>query len=335
LSTAIGTGNSPIVNHRVAGAGRPGRGMPPAHIIHRANTSSYNKSNSGKATFVSDNSSKYEQETIAGDQSSTADPVFAAHYAGISAGLAAGLVQQQKLALTSVYQLKSNPSSKSAKSKTTNPGKPSTVDWGILIGVNSSGSFTSKSQNRNFYGGSPIDVYPGLFMSVKLSDSWAINPQVKFFSPETISATYTHANQSKVDSGQQLSITASRKIYSISVPLYAVYKTGNIFSIKAGPVINFPVKQINASSLLQPASIKNDTTYYAKTIATLGNTNYQQSINISVSGGVSAQFKRWIFEAGYLKSLSGYRVSSGMGSATSNNGTLQFSIGFQLDKVKP
>ena len=168
-----------------------------------------------------------------------------------------------------------------------------------------------------------------------MNDNLAINPEFKVFSPQTISATYSHANQSKVDSNQSLSVTASRKIYSLAVPLYVAYKTGFGITFKAGPVLNFPLKQVAATSLLQPSAIKTDSIYYAKLQSLLNGTDYEKSINIGLSVGVAEQFKRWIFEAGYLKSLSGYRVSSGLGSAVSHSGTLQFSIGFQLDKVKP
>jgi len=213
--------------------------------------------------------------------------------------------------------------------------KPSGFDWGLLIGVNSSGSFTPKNQNANFYGSAPVDLYFGLFASFKLNDSWAINPQVKLFNPQTITTTYTHTNQSKVDSGQLLSITSSRKIYSVTVPIYAVYKVSGNISLKAGPVISFPAKQINANSILQPYTIRNDSAYFVHTTSILNATQYQQNINFGLSGGASLQFKRWIFEATYLKSLSGYGLTNGLGTYKSNGGALHFTIGFQLNKVKP
>jgi len=225
-----------------------------------------------------------------------------------------------------------NKKDKAAKVKN---NKPSNIDWGILTGVNSTGSFTSKSQNANFYGSAPVDLYFGLFASYKLNDSWAINPQVKLFSPQSITTVYSHANQSRVDSGQNLTITASRKVYSVSIPIYAVYNATSNISFKAGPVINFPIKQINTNSLLQPAAIKTDTTYYPNIIGILNKTQYDQKLNFGISGGASVKYKRFIFEATYLKSLSGYGITSGLGSYKSYNSTFQFTIGFQLDKVKP
>jgi len=233
---------------------------------------------------------------------------------------------------STLAQTGKNKKDKAAKVKN---NKPSNIDWGILTGVNSTGSFTPKNQNANFYGSAPVDLYFGLFASYKLNDSWAINPQVKLFSPQSITTVYAHANQSRVDSGQNLTITASRKVYALSIPIYAVYNATSNVSFKAGPVINFPIKQINTNSLLQPASIKADTTYYPNIIGILNKTQYDQKLNFGISGGASIKYKRFIFEATYLKSLSGYGITSGLGSYKSYNSTFQFTIGFQLDKVKP
>jgi hypothetical protein len=272
----------------------------------------------------------------AADQYASAPVLIAVGFLPDFNGTAAkSFAMPSSLPVTSSALLKPAAAVKSVKGKTKGAAKPAGIDWGIFIGANTSGSFTPKSQNSNFYGSSPVDLYPGLFLSFKLNDNLAINPEFKVFSPQTISATYSHANQSKVDSNQSLSVTASRKIYSLAVPLYVAYKTGFGVTFKAGPVLNFPLKQVAATSLLQPSAIKTDSIYYAKLQSLLNGTDYEKSINIGLSVGVAEQFKRWIFEAGYLKSLSGYRVSSGLGSAVSHSGSLQFSIGFQLDKVKP
>ncbi len=209
------------------------------------------------------------------------------------------------------------------------------LDWGILTGVNSSGSFTPKSQNSNFYGSSPVDVFFGLFANYNLNDRWAIGSQIRLFSPQTISTIYTHANGSKIDSSQSLKITSSRKLYSVSIPIRIMYKVTDKVSFIGGPVIDIPIKQLNTKSTLQPAAIKSDTSYYAKVDSVLNGTQYRQKLNLGLSGGVNIQFKRLSFEATYLKSLSGYQVTSGYGTYRSYNGTLQFTVKFQLNKPKP
>ena len=167
---------------------------------------------------------------------------------------------------------------------------PLNLDWGILTGVNSSGSFTPKNQNSNFYGSSPVDLFFGLFANYNLNNRWAIGSQIRLFNPQTIATTYTHANSSKIDSTQSLKITSSRKLYSVSVPVRVMYKVSDNISFVGGPDINIPVKQLNAKSTLQPAAIKSDSSYYAKVDSILNGTQYRQKLNVGLSGGVNIQF---------------------------------------------
>jgi hypothetical protein len=226
---------------------------------------------------------------------------------------------------------------KSGKEKNTRvkSSVPINLDWGLLTGVNSSGSFTAKKQNANFYGSSPVDLYFGLFATYNINDQWGLGTQIKLLNPQTLTGSYTHANESKVDSGQLLNITDTRKAYFVSIPLHVVYKATDILSFKAGPIINIPVKQVSGTSVLQPAGIRSDTSYYNKTIAILGQTQYTPKLNYGLSGGVSIHFQRLIFEATYLKGLSGQKVTSGLGSYNGYYNTFQFTIGFQLNKPKP
>ncbi len=220
---------------------------------------------------------------------------------------------------------------KNAKGK---PPTPLNLDWGILAGVNSSGSFTAKSQNANFYGSSPVDLYVGLFATYNINDKWGFNAQARALSPQSFSGTYTHANQSKVDSGQVLQITDKRKAYFVSIPVHLVYKATDILSFKAGPVINIPVKQVAGSSVLQPAGIKADSTYFATATTALNATKYTPTFNLGFSGGVSIHYQRLIIEATYLKGLSGQKVTSGLGNYNGYYNSFQFTIGFQLNKLK-
>jgi hypothetical protein len=229
-------------------------------------------------------------------------------------------------------------SSKSKKSKnasgTSSSPRFSNFDWGILVGANSSGSFTPKAQNSNIYGSFPIDVYGGLFASYQLNSKWAVNMQVRALTPLNLSGSYTHNNASKVDSGQLLKVTDSRKAYFVSIPIHAVYKVNSSLSIKGGPVINIPVKQINGNTSLQPASLSTDTVYYTGIMNQLKATKYDQKINLGLSGGVSVEYNRLIFEATYYKSFSGYNVKSDFGNYKSSPGSLQISVGFKLNRSK-
>jgi hypothetical protein len=228
-------------------------------------------------------------------------------------------------------------SQKIKKTKTvTNNSKlpPSDIDWGILAGVNSSGSFTPKGQNANIYGKLPVDVYLGLFATYHFNDKWAVNSQIRVLNPQNLNSSFTHVvNENKADSGKVLAITDSRKAYFVSIPIHLVYKINNKISLKGGPVINIPVKQISNSTSLQPG-IKLDSAYNITVSNQLKAIKYDQKINFGLSGGISLQYKRLIFEATYLKSFSGYNVISDFGNYKSNKGSLQITLGLQLNRLK-
>jgi hypothetical protein len=220
------------------------------------------------------------------------------------------------------------------KAVTNNNLLPSTIDWGILAGVNSSGSFTAKNYNTNIYGKLPVDLYFGLFATYHLNDKWAINSQVRVLNPQNLNSSFTHiVNENKVDSGKVLTVTDTRKAYFVSVPIHLVYKINNNVSVKAGPVINIPVKQVSNSSILQPG-IKLDSAYNITVSNQLKAIKYDQKINLGISGGLSLQYKRLILEATYLKSFSDYNVISDFGNYKSNKGTVQITLGFQLNRIK-
>ncbi|QEM09905.1 outer membrane beta-barrel protein [Mucilaginibacter rubeus] len=234
-----------------------------------------------------------------------------------------------------------NPSTKNGKAKggKISSSRPlSTVfanmDWGFLLGANTSGSFTPGSQNRNIYGSFPIDIYPGLFGTYHLNDKWAINAQVRFLTPLNLGGSYDNKSFSQVDSAQFVKVTDSRKAYFVNVPIHVMYKINNNISIKGGPVINLPVKQINSNTNLQRLDMNLDTIYFANAQNKIKTTRYDQKINFGLSGGVSVQFNRLIFEAVYQKNLSGYQVISDFGNYKTNPGTLQISVGFKLNGSK-
>ncbi|WP_184543395.1 PorT family protein [Mucilaginibacter sp. FT3.2] len=231
-------------------------------------------------------------------------------------------------------QLKASQKAGKQKTKTIKIGGLSTIDWGILVGINSQGGFTPKKQNSNFYGSWPIDPYFGLYGTYHFSQKWAINVQIKALTSQNLSGSYTHADTVKADSGAMLKVTDSRKAYFVSVPVHVVYHVNDFISIKAGPVINIPVKQVNGSTVLSPQNVKADSTYYTTVNNQLKSTKYDQKLNFGISGGISVQYNRLSLEATYLKNLGSYKVSSGFGSYKTNPGSVQISIGFQLNKPK-
>ncbi|MEZ2335815.1 outer membrane beta-barrel protein [Mucilaginibacter sp. RCC_168] len=227
-----------------------------------------------------------------------------------------------------------SPKTKSAKNGI-NISMPSNIDYGVLMGVNASNSFTPKAQNSNFYGSFPVDLYAGLYSTYNFNSKFAINIQLKGLNPLRFNGSYTHRNESKIDTNQTLSINDSRKAYFVNIPIYFVYTITPNVHIKGGPVINIPVKQINGSSNYQTSGAKKDTLGYYNTVSDkLNATKYDQKLDFGFSGGIGLQYQRWMFEATYNKSFKGYHVSSDLGSYNTNPGSVQISIGFQLNKPK-
>ncbi len=212
--------------------------------------------------------------------------------------------------------------------------KNSKLDWGILAGVNTAGSFTAKSQNANFYGSFPVDAFFGLFVTYNFSDKWGVNLGIRGLNPQNLSGSYTHANESKIDTLQTLNISDSRKVYFVDVPLNLVFKPNQYLSLKAGPVFSLPVKQVNGISTFQTGKLKKDSLYYVKVTQTINATNYTQSVNVGLSFGASAQTGRFIFDAAYIRGLKGLTVGSGLGSYTANSNYFLFTVGFKLNRLK-
>ncbi|MDB5115556.1 MAG: hypothetical protein JWQ79_1048 [Mucilaginibacter sp.] len=216
-----------------------------------------------------------------------------------------------------------------------NNSKASGVDWGILAGINLPGSFTPKNQNANIYGSLPVDVFLGAFVTYNLNNKWGIGSQVRLLNPHTVSGSYTHINQSKIDTNQTLQINDSRKIYTIDIPLHLSYNVTNNLSFKAGPVISIPVKQVTGSSSFQTSKARKDTTtYYSTVTGALNNTGFEKKINYGISGGVTLHVNRLLFDATYYRGLQTQKVSSALGSYTANTNGLQLTIGFKLNKTK-
>jgi hypothetical protein len=245
------------------------------------------------------------------------------------------ITKDHKKTTSSVKRTKDrSPKTKSVKNGI-NISMPSNIDYGLLIGVNASNSFTPKAQNSNFYGSFPVDIYAGLYATYNFSPKLAINIQVKGLNPLRFNGSYTHRNESKIDTNQTLSINDSRKAYFVNIPVHFVYNITPNIHIKGGPVINIPVKQVNGSSNYQTSGTQKDSLgYYNSVSSKLNATKYDQKLNFGFSGGVGLQYQRWILEATYNKSFSSYHVASELGSYNTNPSSVQITIGFQLNKTK-
>jgi hypothetical protein len=215
----------------------------------------------------------------------------------------------------------------------------SSLDWGILVGVNTQGSFTPKDQNKNIYGSLAVDSYAGLFATYNVSSKWAVDVQVKLLVPHSTGGSYNHVFATRNDTGQIVrqtyKITDSRKIYSAQMPLHLVYNITDNISVKAGPVINLPIKHFGASSFTALTDTVVDSIGYAGRLAdTINRITFKKRISVGISGGISFNYKRLRLEAVYYRGSQPYTTSSPLGSYSPAVNNIQISLGFKLNKTK-
>jgi hypothetical protein len=215
----------------------------------------------------------------------------------------------------------------------------SNIDWGILFGVNTSGGFTPKDQNKNIYGSLPIDAYTGLFATYKVSDKWASDMQLRLLVPYSFSGNYSHVFATRNDTGQVVKqtyrITDTRKVYSAQMPLHVVYHLTDNVSIKAGPVINLPIKHFGASSLTALTDTIVDSIGYAGRLAdTINKVTLKRKLGVGLSGGVRFNYKRLWIEAVYYRGAQPYTIISIVGSYSPMVNNIQISLGFKLNRSK-
>jgi hypothetical protein len=231
----------------------------------------------------------------------------------------------------------SNKNSKDSKRpKGGSNATPIDLDWGILAGVNSDGGFTSKAQNHNFYGSLSPDIYLGLFSTYNLNDRWAVGLQTKFFTPHTISGTYNYTHKLKADTvqtSQNLTISDSRKVYTIDVPIYAIYKASPNVSFKAGAILSMPVKQVNGTNSFTISGLLRDSAVYYNSVTNdINASTFDKKIRVGASAGISFTYRAVWLDATY--NLQGIKVNSALGGYNANANSLQLTVGFKFNKSK-
>jgi len=219
-------------------------------------------------------------------------------------------------------KIKNGPSSPASKSKSAGN---SPLEWGLLIGVNSPGSFTPKNQNANFYGSLGIDPFAGAYATYHFGDKWGAGLQLRVLSPSTITGNYQIPHKIQTDSINTTTYRAqpdSRKLYSVQVPVYATYQLSNFAALKAGPVLSFPIKQLSTA--------KTD----SASAQLLTSSRYDQKFDLGLTGGVILRYKRLSFDIAYLRGFTTHTVKSDSLSYKMHNSQLQFTIGIQLGGKK-
>jgi len=166
----------------------------------------------------------------------------------------------------------------------------------------------------NVSNGNGTSIYYGAFSSYALNSKLLISTGIRANTRRTLSGSYTHPSYNLNDPDAPLLRTIdSRKISTTDIPLQIEYRLSNNLSIKAGPVLTFQSKQSSAESKLDQIINYADTVYHTKPLnEAMANTQMNQ-VNAAFSGGIKLRLKKFSLEAGYLRNLSPYKVSSSLG----------------------
>ncbi|GAA4092705.1 outer membrane beta-barrel protein [Mucilaginibacter panaciglaebae] len=226
---------------------------------------------------------------------------------------------------------------KSARNvKSANSSMISNFDWGLLLGFNTNGSFTSKAQNFNFYGSFPVDIYLGVFVNHNFNDQWAVGAQGRFLTPHTDHGSYNYNHPIKVDTLQTVQtfkINNSRKIYTIDVPIHLIYKATPNIRLKAGPLLSIPIKDVNRISVTE-LSYKDSTRYVDSVKSKLKPAYFENKLRYGLSVGAGFTYKFLWLDATYSYYPQSQKAGSALGSFTTNTNNLQITLGIKLNKLK-
>ncbi|GGH19452.1 hypothetical protein [Pedobacter zeae] len=216
---------------------------------------------------------------------------------------------------------------KNQKVKNTRPGKIKTTqtkredkteptyNYGISTGMN------VQKDNSSFYA--------GIFGTWALNKKWKLAVGLNLNSNQKIEGQFTHPSYYRPDSLPPFTITATRKVITIDIPLTAAYKLSKHIDLKAGPIISFTGKPSKIISRLNPIADPRDTLYHSKQIdSTLVNTNVNK-INIGITGGISIHVKQFDINGSY-QWLTPYKVSNSLGSFKQINQVFRIGVGYRF-----
>ncbi|MBO9675025.1 MAG: outer membrane beta-barrel protein [Sphingobacteriaceae bacterium] len=203
---------------------------------------------------------------------------------------------------------------KTVKNKQEDKAEPG-YNYGITTGMN------MQKGNSSFYA--------GIFGTYALNKKWKLSAGLNLNSYQKIEGQFTHPSYYRPDSLPPFTITATRKVITIDIPLTAAYKLSKHIDLKAGPIISFTGKPSKIITRLNPIADPRDTLYHSKQIdSTLVNTNANK-VNIGITGGISIHIKQFDINGSY-QWLTPYKVSNSLGSFKQGNQVFRVGIGYRF-----
>ncbi len=213
----------------------------------------------------------------------------------------------------------------------------------VLLGANGNGSFTSSDQNKNIYGKLPADLFIGLNAAYRFNQQLSVGLGVNVLSPKQIksSMTDTSFTYTSMDIFGNIiphkpgpfNVNSVIKFYTVDVPVTINYHFNDQFSMHGGPVISIPVRQNASVNKLAFQSAVADSVYTI--VSPLANTaTVNNKVKLSITAGATVNLNRFFIDAGYMRTLSPYTVTSHFGTRKVSYSTWQLGIGYKLFTAK-
>lgn len=181
----------------------------------------------------------------------------------------------------------------------------------------------------NVGGGNSGSFYFGGFGAYALTSRLLINTGVRFNTYRAISGSFTHNSYYRPDSLPPFTVIDARKVIVLDLPITVEYKLSNLLSIKAGPVISFPLKQSAVSTKLAPIGDLRDTVYHSAEIKSALNSTSLNKVNIGFTGGVTLHVRKFDISGNY-QLLKPYQISTSLGNYSKTYQTFQVGIGWRF-----
>ena len=176
-----------------------------------------------------------------------------------------------------------------------------------------------------------VTIYYGASASYALNDRLLVSTGLKINTKRILEGSYTHPSYNLNDpDAPPLRIVDSRKFSALDVPLQLEYQLYNGLSIKAGPVLTLQSKQNGPGSRFDKIINPYDTVYHSRPLNEAISNTQVNKVRAAFSGGIKLQLKKFSIEAGYLRNLSPYKVSSALGSYQKTYSTFSFGVGYRF-----
>jgi hypothetical protein len=172
--------------------------------------------------------------------------------------------------------------------------------------------------------------YAGAWGRYSLDQHWLLQAGVRWAIAQPVSG------QSKYNYGVKdstaFTVLDSRRITTLSIPLQLGYRLFDKVTLYAGPQVSSIIGQSSINSHLGTVMNRLDTLGHSRGIDSAFRFTSINKFNIGMSLGLSVHLGQFYLDGRWLRNLTPYKVSIGLGMYRQTYQTLQFGIRYQFKK---